>query len=111
MTMVKHVQVSCLNERCGGAPVKRLIYRLLEVAVTEVNLTGQVIASECSHPRGEFSHSLSGIVNDCFPDSRRSESTNWGRAECPLMAESRHSEPLATPNLGRFHLISGHLRA
>ena len=56
--MADYLQIPCLIERCDGVPVKSLIYRLLEVEITELNLTGQVIASECSHPRGEFSHSL-----------------------------------------------------
>ncbi len=30
-------------------------------------------------------------LNVRFPESRHSECTYWGRAECPLMAESSHS--------------------
>ncbi len=43
--MAKHTQFPYLIERCDGALFKRLIYRLLEVAITEVILTGQVIVS------------------------------------------------------------------
>ncbi len=52
---------------------------------------------------------LTLTVNQCplLAESSRSLTVN----ECPLLAVSRHSEPPATPDLGRFHLILGHLAA
>ncbi len=49
------MQIPCLIESCEGVPARRLIYRLLEVAITAVTLTGQVMACDYMPPRGEFS--------------------------------------------------------
>ncbi len=56
--------------------------------------------NRCESPRAPDATEITANVR--FPESRRSECTYWDRAECLLMAESRHSEPAGDAQSGQI---------